>query len=263
MKRKTINWIKSLKNKKKFSCLAAYTTSITKIIDRHIDVILVGDSVGTAIYGMKNTQGVTLDMMICHGKAVFNSSKNAFTIIDMPFNSYRNKKEALINAKKLLEFTKCQAVKLETDNNTIDIVKHLHDNNIIVISHIGVTPQKFKDFKKIRSVGNTFTEKKEIVDLAFKLEQAGTSIIVLECIKEKTAIEITNKIKIPTIGIGASLSCDGQILVVNDILDIENTSYKPRFIKTYTNIERIIDKAVKSYASEIVNKKFPKIKNTY
>jgi 3-methyl-2-oxobutanoate hydroxymethyltransferase len=263
MKRKTIKWIKDLKNKKKFSCLSAYTASITKIIDRHIDVILVGDSVGTAIYGMKNTQGVTLDMMILHGKTVFNSSKNAFTMIDMPFNTYRNKKEALINAKKLLKSTKCQAVKLETDIKTIDIVKYLHDNNIIVISHIGVTPQKFKDFKKIRSVGNTFKQKKEIVDLAYKLEKAGSSMIVLECIKEKTAKEITNKIKIPTIGIGASLSCDGQILVVNDILDIENIAKKPKFIKSYTNIEKIINKAVKNYASEVVNKKFPKMKNTY
>ena len=125
MKRKSIYFLQKLKNKKKIICLTAYTKSIAQIIDNHVDMILIGDSLGTVIYGMKNTQGVTLDMMMNHGKTVFNSSSKAFTIIDMPFNSYNNKKEALTNAKKLLKFSKCQSVKLETNLKTLDIVNHL------------------------------------------------------------------------------------------------------------------------------------------
>ena len=263
MKRISISSIQQQKNKKKITCLTAYTSSIAKIIDKHVDVILIGDSVGTAIYGMKNTQGVTLEVMMLHGKAVANSSKKAFTIVDMPYNSYNNKNTALINAKKLLNFTKCQSVKLETDHKNIDIVRHLKNNKITTISHIGVTPQKYKNFNKIRSVGKNNKERKSLIDLAIKLEEAGSSMIILECIKENLAKEITNKITIPTIGIGASLSCDGQILVINDILDTENLKMKPRFIKSYVNINKTIDKAVKKYTFDVVNKRFPRSKNTY
>ena len=263
MKRKSIYYLQKQKNRKKIICLSAYTKSIAKIIDNHVDMILIGDSLGTTIYGMKNTQGVTLDMMINHGKAVFNSSQKAFTIVDMPFNSYRNKKEALKNAKNLLKFTKCQSVKLETNFESLKIIKHLKENKITVISHIGVTPQKYKDFKKIRSVGKSIIEKEALIDLAFQLEKAGSSMIFLECVKESVANEITKNLKIPTIGIGASLECDGQVLVVNDILNTENTTEKPRFVKHYANINQNIESAVKKFSSDVLNKKFPKINNTY
>jgi 3-methyl-2-oxobutanoate hydroxymethyltransferase len=263
VKRKSIKSLQNCKNKKKIICLTAYTSSIASILDQYVDIILIGDSLGTALYGMNNTQSVTLDMMLNHGKAVSRSSKNAFTIIDMPYNSYRNKKEALINAKKLIDYTNCQSVKLEADNKTIEIVKHLKKNKIKVVSHIGVTPQNFKDFKKIRSVGNNNKEKEDMIDLAIKLENAGSSFIVLECIKESLAEEITNKLKIPTIGIGASPKCDGQILVINDILNMNGVEKHPRFVKTYTNLNKIIQKAVKQFSYEVVNNKFPKVKNTY
>jgi 3-methyl-2-oxobutanoate hydroxymethyltransferase len=263
MSRISIKKIKKYKNKKKITCLTAYSSSITKIIDKYVDVILIGDSLGTVIYGMKNTQKVTMSMMIMHGKAVMNSSNRAFTIIDMPYNSYRNPKEALTNAKKLLNLTKCQAIKIEADHKTIDIIKFLKRKGIIIVSHIGVTPQKFKDFGKIRHIGNTKKERERTIDLAIQLEKVGSSMIVLECIKEDLAKEITNLLRIPTIGIGASLECDGQILVTDDILNMENLKKKPRFIKTYANINKIIDKAVKNYTKDIVEKKFPKIKNTY
>jgi len=263
MKRKSIIFLQKLKNIRKITCLTAYTKSIAKIIDNHVDIILIGDSLGTVIYGLKNTQGVTLDMMMNHGKAVFNSSKKAFTIIDMPFNTYRNKKEALINARKLLNYTKCQSVKVEVNLQTLDIVKHLKKNKITVISHIGVTPQKFKDFKKIRYVGQNKKEKDDLLNLAIKLENAGSSMIVLECIKESIAKEITKKLNIPTIGIGASLKCDGQVLVTNDILNTENLKKTPRFVKSYININKLIEIAVKKFSKEVINKKFPKIKNTY
>ena len=263
MKRKSINFLQKQKRNKKITCLTAYTQSIAKIVDNYVDVILIGDSLGTAIYGMKNTQGVTLEMMMLHGKTVFNSSSKAYTIVDMPFNSYRNEKEALINAKKLLKFTRCQSIKIENSHKNINIVKHLIKNGISIISHIGVTPQKYKDFKKIRSVGNNKKQKDALLDLALKLEKAGSSMIVLECIKEGVAKEITNKLTIPTIGIGASSECDGQVLVINDILNMENLEKYPRFVKSYVNINKIITNAVKKFTEEVVAKKFPKIKNTY
>lgn len=264
MIRKSIKYLQNKKNKKKIICLTAYTSSIAHIIDQYVDIILIGDSLGTVIYGMSNTQNVTLDMMLNHGKAVSKSSNNAFTIIDMPYNTYRTKKEALINAKKLLKYTNCQSVKLETDSKTIEIVKHLRKNKINVVSHIGVTPQSFKNFKNIRSVGKNNKEKKEILDLAVNLENAGSSLIVLECIKENLAEEITNKLKIPTIGIGASPKCDGQVLVINDILNISGEEKQPRFVKIYTNLNKVIHKAVRKYTYEVTNNKFPKIKkNTY
>lgn len=263
MVRKSIKYIQNLKNKKKFTCLTAYSSSIAKILDKHVDIILVGDSVGTVIYGMKNTQSVTLDMMCNHGKAVFNSTNNAFVIIDMPFKTYKNKKEALINSKKILKVTKCNAVKLETDFKHIEIIKHLKKNNINVISHIGVTPQKYKSFKNIKSVGKTNYEKKNLINLAVKLEKAGSSMIVLECVNEKLAKEISIKLKIPTIGIGASAYCDGQVLVINDVINLSNSNTMPKFVKSYSDISLIIEKSVKKFCNEVTNKKFPKKKHTY
>ena len=263
MKRKTKKFIQKQKNKKKITCLTAYTTSIAKIIDNYVDMILIGDSVGTVIYGMKNTQSVTLEMMMNHGKTVKDSTKKAFTIIDMPYNSFKNKKQALNNARKLLKYTKCQAVKIEAEKKTIDVIKYLNDNKIDVVSHIGVTPQKYKDFKKIRAVGNSLKEKKRITNLAIELEKAGSIIIFLECIKESLARTISQKLKIPSIGIGASLSCDGQVLVINDILMMGNEGKIPRFVKPYTNIYEAIEKSVKKFTNDVENKKFPKISNTY
>jgi len=263
MPRTSLKSIQNKKNKKKITCLTAYTASISKIIDKHVDIILVGDSVGTTIYGMKNTQSVSLDMMMNHGQAVFKSSKNAYTIIDMPFHTYRNKKEALSNAKKLLLFSKCQSVKLETDDSNIYIVKYLTSKGIQVVSHIGVTPQKYKNFNTIRSTGKTTLEKEKLFNLAMKLEKAGSCLIVLECINEKLAKKISINLKIPTIGIGASLYCDGQVLVTNDILETTQFIKKPRFIKSYEKLHIAIDSAVKKYCIDVVKKKFPKKKNTY
>ena len=263
MLRKSIKLIQNQKNFKKITCLTAYTSSIANIVDKHVDVILVGDSLGTAIYGMKNTQGVTLEMMMLHGKAVVNSSKKALTVIDMPYNTYNNKKNALINARKIINYTKCQCIKLEVTSKNLDIVKHLIKNKVKVVSHIGVTPQMYKNFNKIRSVGKSISERNKLLNLAIDLEKAGSILIVLECIKEELAKEISNRINIPTIGIGASLSCDGQVLVINDILKLEKNTTKTRFIKSYTNLNYFVEKAVKKYCEEVIAKKFPKKRNTY
>ena len=255
--------IQKFKNKKKIICLTAYTSSIAKIIDKYVDIILIGDSVGTAIYGMKNTRSVTLDMMKVHGRTVKNFSNKAYTIIDMPYGTYTNNQQALINACELLDYTKCQAVKLETDEKTIDIVTHLTRNKIKVVSHIGVNPQKYKNFDNIRFAGKDNKEKENIYLLAQKLQHANSSLIVLECMKADLAKKITNSLVIPTIGIGASIDCDGQVLVINDLLCIDNSLKKPRFIKQYAKLNTIIKNAVKEYCGEVINKKFPLKKNTY
>ena len=263
MTKKTIETIQNQKNQKKITCLTAYTSSIARIVDNYVDIILVGDSLGSTIYGMKNTQHVTLEMMKEHGRAVAKNCKKSFTIVDMPYNTYNSNKKALLNIRNLLNYTKCQAVKIETDESKINLIKYLTQKKIKVVSHIGVTPQKYKNFDKIRSVGNSNKEKEKILNLALNIEKAGSCLIVLECIKEDLAKVISKKLKIPTIGIGASKYCDGQVLVIDDIIGISNSKKKPKFVKSYANIEALIHKAVEKFCSEVIKKKFPKNINTY
>ena len=263
MPRINLKYIHQQKNLKPITCLTAYTSSIAKICDNHVDIILIGDSLGTAIYGMNNTQSVTLDMMKIHGKAVCKASKKAFTIVDMPYDTYNNKKQALTNARTLLNYTRCQSVKLETDESTVKIVKHLTKNKIKVVSHIGVTPQQYKNFNNIRSIGQNKEEQENLLTLAKKLEKAGSCMIVLECMKVYAAKKITRALSIPTIGIGASVYCDGQVLVINDLLCTDASLKKPRFIKSYVKLNSIIENAIKKYCKEVIDKKFPLKKNYY
>jgi len=251
------------KNKSKLVCLTAYSKPLANILDGKVDLILVGDSLGTTLYGMKNTRSVNLEMMKNHGKAVVTNTKKSMTIIDMPYKTYRNKKEALKNALDILTYTKADFIKIETDNKNVDIVKYLSKNKIKVVSHIGITPQKFSDFSKIKSVGKNLDESKNLIKLAKTLEEAGSKLIVLECIEMNTAKEITNKLTIPTIGIGASKYCDGQVLVVDDIINLNTSNHKPKFIKTYINIEKKISNAVKNFTKDVRNKKFPSKKYSY
>ena len=212
---------------------------------------------------MKNTRGVTIEMMKRHGKAVVSNIKTSMTIIDMPYNTYRNKKEALKNALDLIAFTKADFVKIETDKNNVNIVKHLSENKIKVLSHIGVTPQKFSDFSKIKSVGKNNKEINDLIMLADKLEKAGSKFIILECMGKTVAKKITNSLSIPTIGIGASKHCDGQVLVIDDILNLNSNEPKPKFVKKFIDIEKQISKAVINFVADVKNKKFPSSKNTY
>ena len=218
------------KNKESITCLTAYSQPLATILDGKVDLVLIGDSLGTTLYGMKNTRGVTMEMMKNHGKAVVSNIKKSMTIIDMPYNTYRNKKEALKNALSLMAFTKADFIKIETDKNNIEIVKHLSNNKIKIISHIGVTPQKFSDFSKIRVVGKNNEDTNNLILLASKLEEAGSKLIVLECISQTAAKKITNILSIPTIGIGASKNCDGQVLVLDDILNFNSEKIKPKFV---------------------------------
>lgn len=251
------------KNKEPITCLTAYSRPIANLLDGKVDLILIGDSVGTTLYGMKNTRTVTLEMMKNHGRAVTKNTKTSMTIVDMPYNTYRNKDEALRNALNILAFTKADFIKIETDEKNIKIVKHLTNHKIKVVTHIGVTPQKFINFNKIKSVGSDTKSSNNLIKLATQLEKAGSKFIVLECIDLSTSKKITDTLSIPTIGIGASKFCDGQVLVIDDILNFYSIGKKPKFVKNYINIEKFIIKAVSKFVKEVKNKKFPLSEHTY
>ncbi len=260
-----INYKKLLlkKNKEPITCLTAYSQPLAKILDNKVDLILVGDSLGTTMYGMSNTRDVTIEMMMNHGKAVVKNTKSSMTIVDMPYKTYRNKKEALKNARRILKFTKTDFIKIETDEKNINIVKYLSDNKIKVVSHIGITPQKFSDFNKIKSVGKSTKEINNLLNLSKKLEKAGSKFLVLECISKIASKKITDTVSIPTIGIGSSKHCDGQVLVIDDILNLDSSNKKPRFVKKYSNLETNIIKAVNSFVKDVKYKKFPSKKYSY
>ena len=248
---------------KPISCLTAYSPSIANILDGKIDLILVGDSLGSTLYGMKNTQGVTMDMMKNHGVAVNKVIKKSLKVLDMPYKTYENKIDAYKNAIKLINYCKPDLLKLEINKKKLVILKYLVSKKINVISHIGVTPQSYNNFNKIKILGKTNTEKDNLLKLAKESERFGAKAVLLECITSDTAKLITKNISIPTIGIGASKYCDGQVLVFDDLINLTINNKKPKFVKNYLNFNKIAGIAVKKYNKEVKLKKFPNIKFTY
>ena len=257
MEKKILELIKK-KNKQKIVSLTAYSKNIASILDNYCEIILVGDSLGSVLYNYKSTKEVTLDMMIEHSKSVRMGIKKALMVVDMPYNTYRNSKEALKNAKKIIATTKCDAVKLEGGKKIFKIIKVLIKNKIPVMGHLGLLPQSDKIFK---FKGKKKYERYKILEDAKLLENAGVFSIVLECIESSLAKLITKNIKIPTIGIGASKFCDGQILVFDDLIGLNPMNY--RFVKKYANIRKDISKAVLNYSKEVRKIKFPNKKKSY
>ena len=251
------NFIKK-KNKTKIVSLSAYSKNIASILDNHCDLILVGDSLGSVLYNYKSTREVTLNTMIEHSKSVRMGIKKSLMIVDMPYNTYRNSKEALKNAKQVISKTKCDGIKLEGGKKISNIIKTLVKNNIPVLGHLGLLPQSDKSFK---FKGKKERERKNILNDAKILEESGAFSIVLECIESSLAKKITNSINIPTIGIGSSKNCDGQILVLDDLIGLNPISV--RFVKKYTDIKKEISKAVLNYANEVKREKFPLKKHSY
>ena len=248
---------------KPISCLTAYSPSIANILDGKIDLILVGDSLGSTLYGMKNTQGVTMDMMKHHGVAVNKEIKRSLKVLDMPYKTYNNKIDAYRNAKILLNHCKPDLLKIEISEKKLVVLKHLVDKKINIISHIGVTPQSYKNFNKIKVLGRTNKEKQNLLKLAKESETLGAKAVLLECITADTAKLITENISIPTIGIGASRYCDGQVLVFDDLINLSTNDKKPKFVKNYFNFNKIVSNIVKKYNREVKLKKFPNAKFTY
>ena len=257
MKNKIINFIKK-KNKSKIISLTAYSKNIASIIDKHCDLILVGDSLGSVLYNFSSTKKVTLNMMIEHSKSVRMGVSKSLMVVDMPYNTYRNTKEALKNAKKIITKTKCDAVKIEGGKKVFQIVKALIKNKIPVMGHLGVLPQSAKNFK---FKGKNETERKNILRDSKLLEEAGVFSIVLECVESSLAKEITKSVSIPTIGIGASSHCDGQVLVTDDLIGLNKIS--ARFVKKYSNIEKQIDEAALKFKQDVTKVKFPSKKHSY
>ena len=247
------------KNRSKIICLTAYSKNIASILDNHCDIVLVGDSLGSVLYNFKSTRSVTLDMMIEHSKSVRMGIKKSFMVVDMPFNTYRNNKEALINAKKIISKTRCDAVKLEGGKKVLNIIKTLVKNKIPVMGHLGLLPQSHKG--KFRYKGKNTLEKNKILKESKLLEAAGVFSIVLECVETSLAKLITKTLRIPTIGIGASFHCDGQVLVIDDLIGLNQINV--RFIKKYININKVINKAVSDFTKDVKKKKFPKKKHSY
>jgi len=248
----------SKKNKSKIVCLTAYSKNVATILDDHCDMVLVGDSLGSVLYNYKSTRSVTLDTMIEHSKSVKMGIKQSLMIVDMPHNTYRNSSEALKNAKKIISKTKCDAVKLEGANKVINIIKYLVKNNIPVQGHLGLLPQTAKNFK---FKGKKISERNKILNDARLLEKAGVFSIVLECVESSLAKMITKELKIPTIGIGASSYCDGQVLVTDDMIGLNKIN--ARFVKKYTDITKHIRSAIINFKNEVKSNKFPKKKHSY
>ena len=251
-----IKKILAKKNKKKIVSLTAYSKNIAQILDKHCDIILVGDSMANVLYGMKNTHRISLDTIIQHSISVRKGVKKSLLVVDMPKGSYQNPSQAKKNAKLIYKKTNCDAVKIESNNKNFKIIKEITKAKIPVMGHIGYTPQ-FKNSFKVE--GKRKQEIKKLIKESVSIEKAGAFSIVLECITPETAKTITNLLKIPTIGIGSSSHCDGQILVTDDILGL--SGFYPKFVKKYINLNTVIEKAVKKYSKEVKNRRFPKNKN--
>ena len=252
--------IKQKKNKSKIVCLTAYSKNIAEEVDKFTDLILVGDSLGSVLYNYKSTRQVTLEKMIEHSKSVRLGISKSLMIVDMPYNTYRNKAEALKNCKRVMKETKCDGVKLEGGKNIINIIKYLTKKKIPVMGHVGLLPQYSKSFQL---KGKNITQKKRIFEDAMALADSGVFAIVIECVVEDLTKKITNSVKVPTIGIGSSKYCDGQVLVIDDILNFNSNIKKPKFIKNFTNVEKSISKAVNIFVKSVKNKKFPLKKHSY
>ena len=248
--------IQKKKNKSKIVSLTAYSKNIAKILDKYCDIVLVGDSMANVLYGLNNTHSISIENIIQHTISVKKGVKNSLLVVDMPKGTYSNSILAKKNAKYIMRLTKCDAVKIESNGRNFNIIKELVKIKIPVMGHIGFTPQ-FKDNFKIE--GDSKKKAIKLLKEAKSVEKSGAFSIVLECISPLSSKLITKNLNIPTIGIGSSSYCDGQILVTDDMLGI--SGFYPKFVKKYAFLDRIIEKAVKKYTREVKSKKFPTIKN--
>lgn len=260
----TASFVESKEKNEKITVLTAYDYQMAKLIDEAgIDCILVGDSLGMVVLGYKDTLEVTMEDMIHHTRAVNRGTENAFVVADMPFMSYHiSCEEAVRNAGRLVQEGKATGVKLEGGIEIIEKIKAIIDAKIPVMGHIGLTPQSVNLFGGFKVQGKSEEKAKEIIEDALLLEQAGVFAIVLEGIPEKLAKIITEKLKTPTIGIGAGSDCDGQVLVLNDMIGL-NDGFIPKFAKQYKVLHEDIKSGVELYIDEVKSGEFPKMEHTF
>ena len=248
----------------KISMLTAYDYSTAKLLDdAGIDCLLVGDSLGMVMLGYEDTLQVTMDDMIHHSRAVARGVKRAMVVGDMPFLSYHiSTEESVRNAGRLIQEGKVHAVKLEGGRDVIDKVSAIVKAQIPVMGHLGLTPQSVNMFGGFKVQGKSEEQARKIIEDALLLQEAGVFAIVLECVPEKLAKLITEKLQIPTIGIGAGKFCDGQVLVIQDMLGMYS-DFKPKFVKQYAGLSHDIKDAVKTYAMEVKGSQFPGTEHTF
>lgn len=262
IRRKTVRDIAKAKGGDPLVCLTAYDAQMAQILDPLCDILLVGDSVGMVVHGLPSTVGVTLDMMILHGQAVMRGASQAFVVVDMPFGSYEtNSDQAFLNAARIMQETGCQAVKIESGAYAAQQIAHLVERGIPVMGHVGLRPQALNVDGGFRAKGRTEEEWARVVDEAIAADRAGAFAIVVEGVAPDLADEITASVECPTIGIGASAGCDGQILVTNDLLGM--TDWVPKFVKKNADLKSVIGKAAETYADEVKSRSFPSAAQTY
>ncbi|MEL7485899.1 MAG: 3-methyl-2-oxobutanoate hydroxymethyltransferase [Pseudomonadota bacterium] len=255
-KRLTTSDIRARKNAEPIVCLTAYDAPTAAILDEDCDLLLVGDSVGMVVHGLPSTVGVTLEMMIMHGKAVMRGAQKALVVVDMPFGSYEaGPAAAFDNAARILGETGAQAVKLESGRFAAETIRFLVERGVPVMGHVGLRPQAVNVTGGFKAKGRTTEERAEILAEAEATAAAGAFAVVVEGVAEDLAREITAKLDVPTIGIGASPACDGQILVTQDMLGLFD--WTPKFVKRYGALKQSIKEAVAGYASEVRDRSFP------
>ena len=254
--------IKSRKGREKIVSLTSYHAHTARLLDRHVDFLLVGDSLGMVMHGYETTVPVPLDLMIMHGAAVVRGSKRALVVVDMPFGSYEESPSvAFRHAVRIMKETGCGAVKLEGGRRMAETIAYLVERGIPVMGHIGLTPQSVNVMGGFKTQGRREEEWAAIEADAAAVAEAGAFAVVLEGMAELLAAKITRAIAIPTIGIGASAECDGQILVLEDMLGLSPTV--PKFVKKFAELGSAIEAAVKDYAEEVRTRRFPGKENVY
>lgn len=257
IKRITTRDVRARKGADPLVVLTAYTAPIARLLDPHCDILLVGDSLGMVVYGMETTLGVTLDMMINHGAAVVRSSSKSCVIVDMPFGSYQESKEqAFRNSARVMAETGCAGVKLEGGREMAETIRYLVDRGIPVMAHIGLKPQAVHAAGGFRAQGRLDAEAEAIRADARAIAEAGAFSVVVEGTVEPVARALSAEIDIPTIGIGASPACDGQVLVIDDVLGLFD-DFTPKFVKRFADLRPAITDAAERYAAEVKARTFP------
>jgi len=262
IRRMTAPQITQRKGGEPIVCLTAYDAPTAAILDEYCDLILVGDSVGMVVHGLTTTVGVTLDMMIMHGQAVMRGSHKALVVVDMPFGSYEDSPvRAFKNASRVMMATGCQAVKIESGSYASETISYLVERGIPVMSHVGLRPQSMNVLGGFRARGRTKKIEDEIIENAIAADKAGSFAVVVEGVSAELANKVTKSVSIPTIGIGASAGCDGQILVTPDMMG--QFDRVPKFVKKFADMKGLLEQGAKDYAEEVKSRQFPGEKNTY
>jgi 3-methyl-2-oxobutanoate hydroxymethyltransferase len=262
IRRLTAADIQARKGGEPIVCLTSYHAHTARILDQHCDIILVGDSLGMVMHGLETTVPVTLDMMILQGHAVMRGSKRALITVDMPFGSYEaSKEQAFMSAARVLKETGCGAIKMEGGVRVAETVRFLVERGVPVMGHIGLTPQSINTIGSFRAQGRDESDWARIEDDARAVAEAGAFSIVIEAVAEPLARKISGAVKVPTIGIGASAACDGQVLVLEDMLGL--SPRVPKFVKRYTTLGPSIGEAVAAYAAEVRSRAFPAAEHVY